>query len=100
MDEITTKNIEEIKNLLPEVESKIVNGEVIELSEDEATAIKNEWAENELARQLDEEANGYKRQRQVEYPPLEEQLDYIYHHGIEAWKTDIIQPIKEAHPKP
>ena len=29
-----------------------------------------------------------------------EQLDYIFHNGLEAWKTDIIQPIKEAHPKP
>ena len=41
-----------------------------------------------------------KEDRKKEYPPLEEQLDYIFHHGLEAWKTDIIQPIKEAHPKP
>ena len=47
-----------------------------------------------------EVANQYQVDRANEYPPLEEQLDYIYHNGIEAWKTDIIQPIKEAHPKP
>jgi len=45
-------------------------------------------------------ANQYKVDRANEYPEIGEQLDYIYHNGIEAWKTDIIQPIKEAHPKP
>ncbi len=33
------------------------------------------------------------------YPPLEEQLDNIFHNGVEAWKADI-QAIKDAHPKP
>ena len=34
-----------------------------------------------------------------EYPPLEEQLDNIFHNGIDAWKSDI-QSIKDRHPKP
>jgi len=42
----------------------------------------------------------YKEQRAKEYPPLAEQLDYIYHNGVEAWKTDIIDPIKAKYPKP
>tara|TARA_R110000744_G_C19349668_1_gene560284 strand:- start:72 stop:455 length:384 start_codon:yes stop_codon:yes gene_type:complete len=33
------------------------------------------------------------------YPPIEEQLDYIYHYSVEKWKADIIQPIKDANPK-
>jgi hypothetical protein len=44
--------------------------------------------------------NRCKEARLAEYPSYGEQLDYIYHNGLEAWKTDIIQPIKEAHPKP
>tara|TARA_Y100000768_G_C23957483_1_gene673577 strand:+ start:578 stop:940 length:363 start_codon:yes stop_codon:yes gene_type:complete len=36
--------------------------------------------------------------RKVEYPPLEEQLDKIYHHGIESWRTDITA-IKDKYPK-
>lgn len=44
--------------------------------------------------------NQYQRDRLAKYPAIGEQLDYIYHNGLEAWKTDIIQPIKEAHPKP
>lgn len=42
----------------------------------------------------------YKEQRAAEYPPLAEQLDYIYHNGVEAWKTDIIDPVKAKYPKP
>lgn len=34
-----------------------------------------------------------------QYPPIEEQLDYIFHHGVEAWKADMIQPIKDKYPK-
>ncbi len=41
----------------------------------------------------------YKEQRAKEYPPLTEQLDYIYHNGIEAWKTDMINPVKTKYPK-
>jgi len=44
-------------------------------------------------------AEEYKKQRAKEYPPLTEQLDYIYHNGIEAWKTDIINPVKAKYPK-
>jgi len=48
-----------------------------------------------------DEANApYKLSRATEYPPLAEQLDYIYHNGVEAWKTDIIDPIKAKYPKP
>ena len=36
--------------------------------------------------------------RKLEYPPLEEQLDQIYHSGIEAWRTDITK-IKDKYPK-
>jgi hypothetical protein len=45
----------------------------------------------------------YKTQRQREFTekhPIGDQLDYIFHHGIEKWKTDIVQPIKDKYPKP
>ena len=38
--------------------------------------------------------------RKKEYPTVSEQLDYIYHNGIDAWKTNIINPIKQKYPKP
>jgi hypothetical protein len=34
------------------------------------------------------------------YPHIADQLDYIYHNGIAKWKSDMIKPVKDAHPKP
>ena len=42
----------------------------------------------------------YKFQRKAEYPDWDVQLDYIYHNGIDKWKTDIVDPIKSKYPKP
>jgi hypothetical protein len=41
----------------------------------------------------------YKGLRAAEYPPITDQLDYIYHNGIDAWKTDMIDPVKTKYPK-
>ena len=40
----------------------------------------------------------YSDARKSEYPPLEDQLDKIYHSGIDAWKIDI-KAIKDKYPK-
>ena len=42
----------------------------------------------------------YKDDRKAEYPDWGTQLDYIYHNGIEKWKTDIVDPVKQKYPKP
>ena len=42
--------------------------------------------------------NSYKSQRRAEYPRLEDQLDEIYHNGIDAWKATI-KTIKDKYPK-
>ena len=41
----------------------------------------------------------YKRDRAAEYPTWQDQLDKIYHSGIDAWKADI-KTIKDKYPKP
>ena len=40
----------------------------------------------------------YTEARAAEYPPIEDQLDKIYHSGIDAWKADI-KVIKDKYPK-
>lgn len=40
----------------------------------------------------------YVDKRVSEYPSLNEQLDKIYHEGIDAWKSDI-KAIKDKYPK-
>ena len=42
----------------------------------------------------------YKDDRKAEYPDWGTQLDFIYHNGIDKWKTDMIDPIKNKYPKP
>jgi hypothetical protein len=42
--------------------------------------------------------NLYKTQRQLAYPPVEEQLDMIFHQGVDVWKEKI-QQIKDSIPK-
>jgi hypothetical protein len=41
----------------------------------------------------------YKALRAAEYPSIADQLDYIYHNGIDAWKIDMIDPVKTKYPK-
>ena len=45
-------------------------------------------------------ANAYQEERRRAYPSIRDQLDYIYHNGIDKWKTDIVDPIKQKYPKP
>ena len=44
------------------------------------------------------DANAYKEKRAREYPSIVDQLDLIYHEGIDAWKEQI-NIIKEKYPK-
>ena len=49
--------------------------------------------------QADYDAKEYQRKRAAEYPSIGDQLDYIYHHGIDAWKADMVDPVKNKYPK-
>lgn len=42
--------------------------------------------------------NEYQRKRRFEYPPVEDQLDDLYHNGIDGWKKTI-KAIKDKYPK-
>jgi predicted lipoprotein len=44
-------------------------------------------------------SEAYKDLRAQEYPAIADQLDYIYHNGIDAWKEDMIDPVKNKYPK-
>ena len=49
--------------------------------------------------QTEYDAKDYARKREGEYPKIGDQLDKIYHEGIDAWKADMITPIKNKYPK-
>ena len=69
-----------------------------------------EWLENttpiaeadilakEKELKADYEAKEYQRNRASEYPSIAEQLDDLYHKGIDGWKSSI-KAIKDKYPK-
>ena len=48
--------------------------------------------------QAEYDAQEYARNRASEYPALAEQLDEIYHNGIDSWKA-LIKVTKDKYPK-
>lgn len=65
--------------------------EQVQPTEEELTA--------EIARlQAEYDSQDYARKRQKEYPSLSDQLDEIYHNGIDSWKATI-RAVKEKYPK-
>ena len=48
--------------------------------------------------QSEYDANEYQRSRASEYPSIADQLDEIYHNGINAWKA-VIKKTKDKYPK-
>ncbi len=41
----------------------------------------------------------YQRDRKSEYPSIEDQLDKIFHDGVDKWKSEMILPVKQKYPK-
>ena len=46
------------------------------------------------------DAQAYARNRKAEYPDWGTQLEKIADDGIDAWKTDMLEPVKAKYPKP
>ena len=66
---------------------------------DGTTPISKEDVEAKLSElQADYDAKQYQRDREKEYPTWQDQLDDIYHNGIDAWKATI-KVTKDKYPK-
>ena len=49
--------------------------------------------------QAEYDSQDYARKRKSEYPSFADQLDKIYHDGIDKWKDEMIKPVKDKYPK-
>jgi hypothetical protein len=78
--------------ILNEIKAFDVDGNVIEYNE-------NEVLEKIEELQAEYEANQYQRDRAVAYPSTADQLDLLYHQGIDGWKAEI-KKVKDQFPKP
>lgn len=48
--------------------------------------------------QIEYENNQYQRDRAIEYPSIQDQLDILYHQGYDGWKA-VINEVKINYPK-
>ena len=89
---------------------KNVNGTKIKLTDSEYDAQIDEWATNAASQDVrDAIVSGggthadYKEIRRDAYiaavGDIPDQLDYIYHNGLDAWKVKI-KEVKDKYPKP
>ena len=73
----------------------LVNGVRVEMTAEEQAAREAE----EAAENAEQAANSYKTSRRRDYPSIKDQLDIIYHSGIDAWKAKI-KETKDKYPNP
>jgi ATP-dependent phosphoenolpyruvate carboxykinase len=67
-------------------------------SEDGSTFVVD--ADKVAAARAELDSLAYQDTRRRAYPPWQDQLNYIYDHGVDKWKTDIVDPVKAKYPKP
>jgi hypothetical protein len=78
---------------------RAVNSSVVTIRGNDAfDANGNPVTYDETAIQAYIDAHAYIAKRQQAYPSIADQLDLIYHQGLDAWKS-AIQAVKEANPK-
>ena len=80
-----------IYKLYPNV--TVIRGDIAYDKDEQEVTYDNNAVETLVA------SEAYKDLRAKEYPAIYDQLDYIYHNGIDAWKTDMIDPVKAKYPK-
>ena len=78
----------------------VLRGDILEWLDTEQTQPTEAEITAEVARlQAEYDNNEYQRQRAQAYPSIADQLDTIYHEGIDAWKAQIAA-VKQEYPKP
>jgi hypothetical protein len=91
MISIDIERIEAINSLRPGAIWTETNGK-LEWNDD----VQTQPTEDEIAEQIVK--RNYVKNRIVAYPSIEDQLDMIFHDGIEVWR-DKIQSVKNKYPK-
>ena len=77
----------------------VLRGDNLEWHDTEQTQPTDAEIATEIARlQADYVAKEYQRDRAKEYPSIADQLDTLYHSGLDAWKAQI-KTVKDKYPK-
>ena len=93
MSHLTTGSvIEAIKSINPDAEVSVVDNDPDRITWDKGDVIAKDVI---LAKVI---AMQYIEKRKKEYPEIKQQLDDIYHNGIDEWKKTI-KAVKDKYPK-
>ena len=99
MESIEYSIIQSILSINPKAIVSVEDDDVKKINWLETTPIAEE---DILAKQKElkakYEANKYQRDRALAYPSIVDQLDDLYHNGIDGWKTTI-KAVKDKYPK-
>ena len=89
-----------IKSLHPTAKFVVINEKITEWHNEDITQPTDEAIATEQTRlQTEYVNNAYQRNRAVEYLLIADQLDDIFHNGLDGWKATI-QETKDKYPKP
>tara|TARA_R100001509_G_scaffold127841_1_gene81242 strand:- start:335 stop:628 length:294 start_codon:yes stop_codon:yes gene_type:complete len=92
--------LDAILSLEPNAEVTIIEDKIVGWHNEEITQPTDAEITAEQTRlQTEYDNNAYQRNRAAEYPSIPDQLDEIYHNGIDSWKA-IIKTTKDKYPKP
>ncbi len=102
-DALAELGIYPLEEVTPSVDSdtETLNGWTEDIQADKVVLtwnVRDKTAE-ELSAEAEAAATAYKWEREREYPEIVDQLDDIYHNGIDGWKATI-KVTKDKYPKP
>ena len=93
--------IESILKIKPDAQVTVLDNDIdrIKWSDGNPTDItKEQILDKQAELQTEYDNNQYQRDRKKEYPSIADQLDDIYHNGIDGWKQTI-KAVKDKYPK-
>ena len=95
---MTVRIVDAIHSLRPKSDFGFLDGKITEWGGSEKQPSEAEIDAEVKRLQAEYDANQYQRSRASEYPSIPDQLDEIYHNGIDSWKA-VIKKTKDKYPK-
>jgi|TARA_R110002094_G_scaffold212173_1_gene182662 hypothetical protein len=89
-----------VRKINPNAELSVIDNDVNQITwHNGTTPIPKADIEAKMAKlQTDYDNNAYQRERATAYPSIADQLDKIYHSGLDEWKK-VIKATKDKYPK-
>ena len=95
---MTVRIVDAIHSLRPKSDFGFLDCKITEWGGSEKQPSEAEIDAEVKRLQAEYDANQYQRSRASEYPSIPDQLDEIYHNGIDSWKA-VIKKTKDKYPK-